>query len=150
MTKDDFKTEMQKTGISPAVTEKLSEIIESSDTPCEAMNRVHAFCPQFEIDELQKQFDLVSQQAGFSGCEFSEGTFELTEDELDCVTGGWCGWKNIFSAALHIVAEMAVDSLLAGGVGVVCGGSVGAVIGMAAGATVGLITGIVDVATGKY
>jgi len=147
MTKDDFKTEMQKTGISLAVAEKLSEIIESSDTPCEAMKLVHAFCPQFEIGELQKQFDLVSQQAGFSGCEFSEGTFELTEDELDCVTGGW---KNIFSAALHIVAEMAVDGLLAGGVGVVCGGGVGAVIGMAVGATVGLITGIVDVATGKY
>ena len=76
MTKDDFKTEMQKTGISPAVTEKLSEIIESSDTPCEAMKRVHAFCPQFEIGELQKQFDLVSQQAGFSGCEFSEVILE--------------------------------------------------------------------------
>ena len=106
--------------------EKITEIVEAASTPKEALEALHAFYPELEVEKMQEQMDFVQSQfdAAAKG-EKSGETVELTEKELDMVSGGGLGdwfkknWKKVAVGAAIVV-----------GTALVCTG-VGAAIGVA-------------------
>ena len=100
--------------------------MEAASTPKEALEALHAFYPELEVEKMQEQMDFVQSQfdAAAKG-EKSGETVELTEKELDMVSGGGLGdwfkknWKKVAVGAAIVV-----------GTALVCTG-VGAAIGVA-------------------
>ena len=135
MTNEEMKKALAKDGLTAAEiekvsekydAEKISEIVEAANTPKEAMEALHAFYPELEVEKMQEQMDFVQSQfdAAANG-EKSGETVELTEKELDMVSGGGIGdwfkknWKKVAIGAAIVV-----------GTALVCTG-VGAAIGVA-------------------
>lgn len=147
MTNDELKASLSQNGVTVAEiekfsekfdAEKISEIVEQSDNPAEAL---HKFYPELEIKELQKQCDFVIEQVEASlKIQKSLVPMELSEEELDNVSGGgwfsdigdWCqkNWK-----------AMAVGAAIVVGTALVCTG-VGAAIGALVGTGIGGATGV--------
>ena len=135
MTNEEMKKALAKGGVAEADIEKVSdkfdaekitEIVEAANTPKEALEALHAFYPELEVEKMQEQMDFVQSQfdAAAKG-EKSGETVELTEKELDMVSGGGLGdwfkknWKKVAIGAAIVV-----------GTALVCTG-VGAAIGVA-------------------
>ena len=135
MTNEEMKMEFAKSGVAEADIEKISEkydaekiteLVEAANTPEEAFTAIHAFYPELEVEKMQEQMDFVQSQfdAAAKG-EKSGETVELTEKELDMVSGGGLGdwfkknWKKVAVGAAIVV-----------GTALVCTG-VGAAIGVA-------------------
>ena len=135
MTNEEMKKALAKDGLTAAEiekvsekydAEKISEIVEAANTPKEALEALHAFYPELEVEKMQEQMDFVQSQfdAAANG-EKSGETVELTEKELDMVSGGGIGdwfkknWKKVAIGAAIVV-----------GTALVCTG-VGAAIGVA-------------------
>ena len=89
MTNEEMKRALEKGGVAEADIEKISdkfdaekitELVEAASTPKEAMEALHAFYPELEVEALQKQCDFVMEQveAAMKGQENAE-PMELTE-----------------------------------------------------------------------
>ena len=90
MNETEFRTEMKELGVPAEAIDTVADIITSSENPGEVFDRIHISFLQLEIEDLKKEFDTVCAQAGFAPESFTDGTIELTEEELDAVNGGWC------------------------------------------------------------
>ena len=133
MTNEEMKMEFAKSGVAEADIEKISEkydaekiteLVEAASTPKEALEALHAFYPELEVEKMQEQMDFVQSQfdAAAKG-EKSGETVELTEEELDMVSGGGLGdwfkknWKKVAIGAAIVVGA----ALICTGVGAAVG-----------------------------
>ena len=129
MTNEEMKMALAKDGLIAAEIEKVSEkfdaekiteLVEAASTPKEALEALHAFYPELEVEKMQEQMDFVQSQfdAAAKG-EKSGETVELTEEELDMVSGGGLGdqfkknWKKVAVGAAIVVGA----ALICTGVG---------------------------------
>ena len=136
MTNEEMKMALAKDGLTAADienvsekynAEKITEIVEAANTPKEALEALHAFYPELEVEKMQAQMDFVQSQfdAAAKGEKSSEAV-ELTEEELDMVSGGGIGdwfkknWKKVAVGAAIVVGA----ALIATGVGAVVGAAV--------------------------
>jgi hypothetical protein len=149
MTNEEMKTIYANAGLAEADIKKIdvkydfgkvTEIIEAAHNPKEAFESIHAFYPELDVEKMQEQMDFIQDQinAAFNG-EKTEVPLELTEKELDMVTGGgsigaWLGqnWRRVTAAA--------VAGVIAGAACAVGGGYIGSVFGPA-GIVVGAVVG---------
>ena len=142
MTNEEMKMAFAKSGVAEADIEKISdkfdagkitEIVEAANTPKEALEALHAFYPELEVEALQKQCDFVKEQVEAAINEQKQKQnvpMELTEEELDNVAGGgffdsvgsWFknNWKKIligigvavaFSADTPLTASKVLESI---------------------------------------
>ncbi len=133
MTNEEMKMALAKGGVTAADIEKVSEkfdaekiteIVEAASTPKEAMEALHAFYPELEVEALQKQCDFVMEQveAAMKGQENAE-PMELTEEELDMVSGGGIGdwfkknWKKVAIGAAIVVGAALICTGVGAGIG---------------------------------
>ncbi len=136
MTNEEMKMALAKDRLTVAEIEKVSEkfdaekiteLVEAASTPKEALEALHAFYPELEVEKMQEQMDFVQSQfdAAAKGEKSSESV-ELTEEELDMVSGGGIGdwfeknWKKVAVGAAIVVGA----ALIATGVGAVVGAAV--------------------------
>ncbi len=165
MTNTELKTILETKGFSTTDlekidtccdAEKITEVVESSNSPKEAFEKIHELYPEIEVAEMEKELDFIQDQLEASWKKAkSEGELELSENELDMVAGGgffsWMedNWKNLVLAAgisLVCAGTLASFGLLAGtavaiGIGAsasmgtagIVGASIGAVIGLGGG-----------------
>ena len=139
MTNEEMKQVLAKGGVAEADIEKVSdkfdaekitEIVETASTPKEALEALHAFYPELEVEALQKQCDFVMEQveAAMKGQRQENAEpMELTEEELDNVAGGgffdsvggWFkkNWKKVAIGAAIVVGA----ALVCTGVGAAVG-----------------------------
>ena len=138
MTNEEMKMALAKDGVAEADIEKVSEkynaekiteIVEAASTPKEALEALHAFYPELEVEKMQEQMDFVQSQfdAAMKGQRQENAEpMELTEEELDMVSGGGIGdwfkknWKKVAVGAAIVVGA----ALIATGVGAVVGAAV--------------------------
>ncbi|MBQ9622641.1 MAG: hypothetical protein IJR39_04815 [Treponema sp.] len=124
--------------------EKITEIVEAASTPKEAMEAIHAFYPELEVEKMQEQMDFVQSQfeAAAKGEKSSE-TVELTEKELDMVSGGGLGdWFKKNWKTVAVVAAITVGAALTCGVmGAALGSMVGTMAAIKIGAGIGAAVG---------
>jgi len=176
MTNEEMKKALAKGGVTAADIEKVSgkfdaekitELVEAASTPKEALEALHAFYPELEVEALQEQMDFVQSQfdAAAKGEKSSE-SIELTEEELDMVSGGGIGdwfkknWKKVaigaaivvgaaligtgvgavVGAAVETIAVEAASAYAVYGIGTAATAAVGAGIGAAIGTTCGVMT----------
>ena len=135
MTNEEMKMALTKDGLTAADIEKVSEkfdaekiteIVEAANTPKEALEALHAFYPELEVEALQKQCDFVMEQveAAMKGQRQENAEpMELTEEELDNVAGGGFfdsvgGW---FKKNWKKVAIVVGAALICTGVGAAVG-----------------------------
>ena len=145
MTNAEMKTVLANAGVAETEIEKVSEkfdvekiteIVETASTPKEAFENLHAFYPELEVEKLQEQMDFVQNQfeAAVNGQNKGE-TVELTEKELDMVSGGGIGswfknnWKKIAIGAAIVVGTALICTGIGAAVGGAIGGAVTAVLG---------------------
>ena len=119
MTNNEMKSILVKSGLTEADAEKatekfdaekISDIIDAAHSPEEAFKNIHDFYPELEVDKLQEQCDFIQSQleASMNGNK-EMATFELSEKELDMVSGGGIGdwfsknWKQIVTGAVLTV-----------------------------------------------
>ena len=133
MTNEEMKMEFAKSGVAEADIEKISEkydaekiteLVEAANTPEEAFTAIHAFYPELEVEKMQEQMDFVQSQFDVAAKgEKSGETVELTEEELDMVSGGGLGdwfkknWKKVAIGAAIVVGA----ALICTGVGAAVG-----------------------------
>ena len=104
--------------------EKITELVEAASTPKEAMEALNTFYPELEVEALQKQCDFVMEQveAAMKGQENAE-PMELTEEELDMVSGGGIGdwfkknWKKVAIGAAIVVGAALICTGVGAGIG---------------------------------
>ena len=135
MTNEEMKRALEKGGVAEADIEKISdkfdaekitELVEAASTPKEAMEALHAFYPELEVEALQKQCDFVMGQveAAMKGQENAE-PMELTEEELDMVSGGGIGdwfkknWKKVAIGAAIVVGAALICTGVGAGIGAI-------------------------------
>ena len=133
MTNEEMKMALTKDGLTAADIEKVSEkfdaekiteIVEAASTPKEALEALHAFYPELEVEKMQEQMDFVQSQfdAAAKG-EKSGETVELTEKELDMVSGGGLGdwfkknWKKVAIGAAIVVGAALICTGVGAGIG---------------------------------
>ena len=133
MTNEEMKMALAKDGLIATDIEKISEkydaekiteIVEAASTPKEAMEALNAFYPELEVEALQKQCDFVMEQveAAMKGQENAE-PMELTEKELDMVSGGGIGdwfkknWKKVAIGAAIVVGAALICTGVGAGIG---------------------------------
>ena len=133
MTNEEMKMALAKDGLTAAEIEKVSEkydaekiteLVEAASTPKEAMEALNAFYPELEVEALQKQCDFVMEQveAAMKGQENAE-PMELTEEELDMVSGGGIGdwfkknWKKVAIGAAIVVGAALICTGVGAGIG---------------------------------
>ena len=129
--------------------DKIYEIINSSENPKEALEKVNAFYPDLEVAKMQEQMDFIQSQieAAAHG-EKTEIPIELTEDELDSVVGGsWLGdW---LQGTARVVVTAVIMTGLCAATGAVAGGTFGGPVGAVIGAVVlGAVGGVGSAVTG--
>ena len=141
MTNEEMKMAFAKSGVSTADIEKISEkydaekiteLVEAANTPEEAFAAIHAVYPELAVSELEKQCDFMREQFEATLKEQKQGeTVELSEDELDNVSGGgffgdvgnWFknNWKAVAVGAAIVVACVATVATAGAGAGLVGG-----------------------------
>ena len=154
MTNEEMKRALANGGVSTAEienvsdrfdAEKITEIVEAASTPKEAMEALNAFYPELEVEALQKQCDFVMEQveAAMKGQENAE-PMELTEEELDMVSGGGIGdwfkknWKKVAIGAAIVVGAALICTGVGAGIGACITGSLICGTMTASGAIVGV------------
>ncbi|MBR0098468.1 MAG: hypothetical protein IJP90_01990 [Treponema sp.] len=145
MTNEEMKKALAKGGVAEADIEKVSdkfdaekitELVETANTPEEAFAAIHAFYPELEVEALQKQCDFVKEQveAALNEQKHNE-PIELTEDELDNVAGGGF-FDSVGSWFKNNWKAVAVGAAIVVGTALICTG-----IGAGAGAAITYATG---------
>lgn len=140
MTNEEMTTFLARNGIAAADIEKIQEtidiekisyIVEAASSPESAFEAIHAFYPDLEVEELQKQCDFVLKQVELSMKEQNNmAAIELTEDELEMVSGGGLfdsigTWFKENWRAVAVTASIAAGAILvASGAGVLVGAAV--------------------------
>ena len=129
MTNEEMKMALAKDGLTAADienvsekynAEKITEIVEAASTPKEALEALHAFYPELEVEKMQEQMDFVQSQ--FDAAAKGE-TVELTEEELDMVSGGGIGdwfkknWKKVAIGAAIVVGAALICTGVGAGIG---------------------------------
>lgn len=154
MTKEELKTVLIQNGVSTTDYEKIedkvdvskiTEIVEGASNPEEAFEALHAFNPALEVEQLQKQCEFVAEQVRESAKQNGTGTIELTDQELDSVSGGglfdwFSGLSSTWKGVVVGVAVGAVCAIALAGVGVAVGVGLavkGAALAAGVGATFG-------------
>ena len=140
MTNEKMKDMLTKCGFAPSDVEKVSEnydverisqIVEAAVSPESAFRAIHAFYPELEVESLQKQCDFIMEQVSSSIKEkHPEAVMELTDDELNHVSGGGF-FDSIGSWFQENWREVAVAASIVAGAAVVAFGApvwVGAVV----------------------
>jgi len=139
MTNEEMKMALTKDGLTAADIEKVSEkfdaekiteIVEAASTPKEALEALHAFYPELEVEALQKQCDFVMEQVEAAMNEQKQKQnvpMELTEEELDNVAGGgffdsvggWFkkNWKKVAIGAAIVVGAALICTGVGAGIG---------------------------------
>lgn len=143
MTNSEMKSILVKSGLTEADAEKttekfdaekISDIIDAAHSPEEAFKNLHDFYPELEVDKLQEQCDFIQAQfeSAINGNN-EKATFELSEKELDMVSGGgfvdWFkrNWKQVVTGAVLTVVGGIVTT-----VGVVTGNPLAITLGVVA------------------
>ena len=143
MTNNEMKSILVKSGFAEEAAEKatkkfdaekISDIIDAAHSPEEAFKKLHDFYPELEVEKLQEQCDFIQEQLEVSMNGNNEkAVFELSEKELDMVSGGGFGdwfrrnWKQIVTGAvLTVVGGIATT------VGVVTGNPLAITLGVVA------------------
>ena len=143
MTNNEMKSILVKSGFAEEAAEratkkfdaeKITDIIEATSSPEEAFKKLHDFYPELEVEKLQEQCDFIQEQLEVSMNGNNEkAVFELSEKELDMVSGGGFGdwfrrnWKQIVTGAvLTVVGGIATT------VGVVTGNPLAITLGVVA------------------
>ena len=135
MTKEELRTVLIQNGVSTTDYEKIedkvdvskiTEIVEGASNPEEAFEALHAFNPALEVEQLQKQCEFVAEQVRESAKQNGTGTIELTDQELDSVSGGglfdwFSGLSSTWKGVVVGVAVGAVCAIALAGVGVAVG-----------------------------
>ncbi|WP_296686044.1 hypothetical protein [Treponema sp. UBA3813] len=145
MTNEEMKRALTQSGMATAEIEKVSEkydaekiteLVETANTPEEAFAAIHAFYPELEVEALQKQCDFVKEQveAALNEQKHNE-PMELTEDELDNVAGGGF-FDSVGSWFKNNWKAVAVGAAIVVGTALICTG-----IGAGAGAAITYVTG---------
>ena len=145
MTNEEMKMALAKDGLTAVDIEKISEkynaekiteLVETANTPEEAFAAIHAFYPELEVEALQKQCDFVKEQveAVLNEQKHNE-PMELTEDELDNVAGGGF-FDSVGSWFKNNWKAVAVGAAIVVGTALICTG-----IGAGAGAAITYVTG---------
>ena len=145
MTNEEMKRALAQSGMATAEIEKVSdkydaekitELVETANTPEEAFAAIHAFYPELEVEALQKQCDFVKEQveAALNEQKHNE-PMELTEDELDNVAGGGF-FDSVGSWFKNNWKAVAVGAAIVVGTALICTG-----IGAGAGAAITYVTG---------
>ena len=137
MTNEEMKRALAQSGMATAEIEKVSdkydaekitELVETANTPEEAFAALHAVYPELEVEALQKQCDFVKEQveAALNEQKHNE-PMELTEDELDNVAGGgffdsvgsWFknNWKAVAIGAAIVVGAALICTGVGAGIG---------------------------------
>ena len=151
MTKADVKVWADKVGMSKEDLEKLeskydvekmTDVVERSSNPDEALKAIHELYPDIDATELKKQYDFYSDQFNASE-EKLDKPMELTDNELENVAGGAASWWSRNWKKLIVGLAIAVAGV-ALGVGLGLGGIVAVktavmigIGGAAAGAAIG-------------
>lgn len=127
----------------------ITDIVERSENPREAMEALHAYYPQLEVEDLQKQMDFIQDQMEAALEEKKRNaSLELTEEELSNVNGGgffgsignW--FKDNWKKTLVVGALVVGAALVVTGVGCVAGGVIAATAASATSSTgMGLMLG---------
>ena len=133
MTNEEMKRALAKGGVTAADIEKVSEkfdaekiteIVEAASTPKEALEALHAFYPELEVEKMQAQMDFVQSQFDAAAKDEKSGeTVELTEKELDMVSGGGIGdwfkknWKKVAIGAAIVVGAALICTGVGAGIG---------------------------------
>ncbi|WP_296686037.1 hypothetical protein [Treponema sp. UBA3813] len=139
MTNEEMKRALAQSGMATAEIEKVSEkydaekiteLVETANTPEEAFAALHAVYPELEVEALQKQCDFVKEQVEAAINEQKQKQnvpMELTEEELDNVAGGgffdsvgsWFknNWKAVAVGAAIVVGAALVCTGVGAGVG---------------------------------
>ena len=69
--------------------EKITEIVEGTNSPDEAFEAIHKAYPELEAGKMKEQLDFVREQMEAAAKEHKEkNPVELTEGELEKVAGG--------------------------------------------------------------
>ncbi len=171
MTNEEMRTVLAQSGFAVAEidkiqekfdADKITEIVEGAANPKEAFESIHAFYPEIEVSKLEEQMNFVQDQleAAFKAQDKHE-TVELTENELELVSGGgffsWIkdNWKKVVVGAAVVVVAAAATAVTLGVAGAACGAvgavifgtetlAAGAVSGLCAGAAVGAAAGMLS------
>jgi len=117
MTKEEVRVYLNKMDVSEKTirdfeekydVEVITRLVDESSDPKEAINSIHRYYPELQVEELNKQCDFIAQQIK-AGMDSKNGKIqELTEDELSNVAGGglfdWFsdlsnGWKAVIIGA---------------------------------------------------
>jgi hypothetical protein len=157
MTNQEMEVLLKEGGISAEDVEKISgkfnaekitEIVEATNSPKEAFEALHAFYPELEVEKLQAQMDFVQEQISATVEAQNKKSVELTEAELDNVAGGgffgdvgnWFkkNWKAVAVGAAIVVGAALVCTGIGAGAGAAITYFTGSSIIKAAG--IGLIT----------
>ena len=150
MTNEQMKTALAQEGVSTEVierftsrvdVEKISDIVDAAANPREAFENIKSVYPELDVDEAMKQMDFVqSQIEAAANTEENSVPLELTEDELDKVSGGgWfdIDWKKLAKAVGVGLLGAVGGAILGAGAGCIFAAA-GAVLGLAA---VGAVAG---------
>ncbi len=141
MTNEELVTLLEENDVPAADIEKINgnvdmakieSIINASNNPREAAEKLKEAYPEIEVDDFLKQMDFVQQQIELAAKgENDKIPVQLTAEELDMVVGGgWWGnnWRKVAVAA---------------GVGLLAGLFVGGMTAAMGGPWAGLAVGIV-------
>ena len=123
MTKADVKIWADKVGMSKEVLEKLeskydvekmTDVVERSSNPDEAIKAIHELYPDIDATELKKQYDFYEAQFNASE-EKLDKPMELTDGELENVAGGAANWWSRNWKKFVVGLAIAVAGVLLGG-----------------------------------
>ena len=137
MTNAELKEAFGKIGVSAEDTnkvlerfdaEKISEIVEETNTPEEAFEAIHKAYPELEVEKMKEQVNFFRDQLETAAKEYKEKKpIELTEGELENVAGGgfwgdvgdWFkkNWKAIAVGAAIVVGAALIGTGIGAAIG---------------------------------
>lgn len=108
--------------------EKITEIVEGTNSPDEAFEAIHKAYPELEAGKMKEQLDFVREQMEAAAKEHKEkNPVELTEGELEKVAGGgfwgdvgaWFkkNWKAVAVGAAIVVGAALIGTGIGAAIG---------------------------------
>ena len=137
MTNADVKEAFGKMGLSTEDTdrvlerfdaEKITEIVEGTNSPDEAFEAIHKAYPELEVGKMKEQVDFMREQMEAAVKEHKEkAPVELTQSELENVAGGGF-WSDVGTWLTKNWKAIAVGAAIVVGAALI-GTGIGAAIG---------------------
>ena len=108
--------------------EKITEIVEGTNSPDEAFEAIHKAYPELEAGKMKEQLDFIREQMEAAAKEHKEkNPVELTEGELEKVAGGgfwgdvgaWFkkNWKAVAVGAAIVVGAALIGTGIGAAIG---------------------------------